>query len=638
MQKGLIYTVEENCVGCNSCIRSCPVATANVAELQGDGTAKIHIDYDSCIHCGKCIDVCNHEAREYRDDIDRFFEDLEKGKVISLVVAPAIRTNFVTNYKNLFGFLKSKGVNLIYDTSFGAEITTWAYIKKITENGLEGTISQPCPAIVNYIEKFEDGLIKKLAPVHSPMMCTAVYMREYDGIKDNIAFISPCIAKTDEVNDDNTDKYASYNITFKKLDEYIKKNGINLNQYESANFDDMGHGFGAVFPRPGGLKENVLYHVPAAWVRQVEGQGEVYEYFGEYDERVNNTSKSLPLLVDALNCPHGCNMGTGTKKEVSIDDIDEIMDIKRLQAKGQEKGMLKKKYMLFEDFNKNLDVEKFVRDYDNKSIKVKVPTKLEIESEYEKLYKVTTEDKKIDCSACGYESCEDMAVAMARGINTKENCIYYNRKLVEHEKMGIEDKNKEIEQVLEEVKTLSSEREKSAKELQKSVQSITSALTEVSSGNENTTNEIDMIGRKIENIVKLSNELKSVVGVIEEDIEKYIKSSEAIVKIAGQTNLLSLNASIEAARAGEHGKGFAVVAEEVRNLSEETKISAESTQNNNEELKNIIDKISGMSDEIETEMEEINDAIQSIAAQSEEITANTQEIAAVANTIANKEN
>lgn len=67
-------------------------------------------------------------------------------------------------------------------------------------------------------------------------------------------------------------------------------------------------------------------------------------------------------------------------------------------------------------------------------------------------------------------------------------------------------------------------------------------------------------------------------------VEEIRMLSEAILKIAHKTNLLSLNASIEAARAGEGGKGFAVVADEIRKLAEDSKIAVE-------QIKSIIDHV-----------------------------------------------
>ena len=70
--------------------------------------------------------------------------------------------------------------------------------------------------------------------------------------------------------------------------------------------------------------------------------------------------------------------------------------------------------------------------------------------------------------------------------------------------------------------------------------------------------------------------------------------SANILGIAGQTNLLSLNASIEAARAGEQGRGFAVVAEAVRKLADQSKQQVSETGDRLRLINQAIDEVSAV--------------------------------------------
>lgn len=623
---------EENCVGCNKCIRVCPISTANTAYVK-DGKVKVRVNPDDCICCGRCVDVCDHSSRYYMDDTERFFHDLAKGEKISMIAAPAIKAN-IPEYKRLFSYLKLNGVQMIYDVSLGADITTWGYLKAIKERKLDSIIAQPCPVIVIYIEQNMPELIDKLSPIHSPMMCTAIYMKKYKGIDDKIAFLSPCVAKIDEIRDKNTEGNVEYNVTYKQLLDYLDKQGIVLGNYDEMDFDDLECGLGFLFSRPGGLKENVEARAPGAWVRQIEGD-HIFDYLDDYMERIN-VRKPVPLLVDILNCTYGCNIGTGTRKKSNPDDIDALFNKQKTEKIDKKSKLVYMKYMdyLYKYFNKTLNWEDFIRNYTRREARNDYEiSQDEYELSYQKLHKNTSQDRVKNCEACGYSTCKDMAKAIHYGYNIVENCMSYTKSIVELEHAEAVQQKQEIEKMAGELKTISDERTKSYDTLKSNVEGIIYSTQEVALGNIDIAENSQEISNMIAELLNSTKKFTGDLQVVKDAMNKFMMNSNEIVAISAQTNLLSLNASIEAARAGEAGRGFAVVAEEIRDLAILTKQVAEKTKLEESAVENSVFSIekSGLSINDATAI--INESILNISAAIEELTAKTEEIQSTAESL-----
>ncbi len=411
-----VYTKQENCKGCNKCIFVCPTK-ANEAFFEAD-TGKVFIKNGFCISCGECLNICDHQARDFKDDTERFFADLKRGEKISVVVAPAAWFNFDLT-TNILGFLKAKGINNVYDVSLGADICTWGHLKAIGGKKNKRLIAQPCPVVVSNIEKYFPNLISYLSPIHSPVSCLAIYLQKYLALADKIMFLSPCIGKKREIISPHTPQNLAYNITFSKFIDYLQKHNINLADYPALGFDNIEGSLGFAFPRPGGLSENLKFHYGEdIWIKQIEGIGNINNYLQEYSRDIAQ-GNPVPQIIDALNCEHGCNLGTGTKKTASLNQVDFKINQNKKKL-DKEEGRELMGY-----FDQKLNLEDFMRSYTNKSAAYRRRNDVDLETAFISLGKISAEDREINCFSCGYGNCYDFAYDLATGHNDRNNCRHY---------------------------------------------------------------------------------------------------------------------------------------------------------------------------------------------------------------------
>jgi hypothetical protein len=250
----------------------------------------------------------------------------------------------------------------------------------------------------------------------------------------------------------------------------------------------------------------------------------VYDALREFERQ---PPENLPDVFDALNCPDGCNDGTGCARGGNIFEINKAMAAARKSAsKGRGKAYFEE---LYEKYDKLFQLDDFIRRYRIFPARQPSVSEADIDAAFGRLGKETPTERNFDCGACGSETCFGMARKIALGVNIPENCA------------------------------------------QKTRDDVKSEQAELIQIQRNNLDNVDRISLDIQNIKGYADMVASNIGAVSASIASYNDMAKIINEIAMKINVISLNASIEAARAGAHGKAFSVVAGEIRNLANASK-------------------------------------------------------------------
>jgi methyl-accepting chemotaxis protein len=175
--------------------------------------------------------------------------------------------------------------------------------------------------------------------------------------------------------------------------------------------------------------------------------------------------------------------------------------------------------------------------------------------------------------------------------------------------------------------TSANELASTAEQMSMNMNSVASAVEELSASFAEITGNTGESRKIASDATKKSGEATEVMNKLGVAAKEIGQVTDVIKRIADKTNLLALNATIEAASAGEAGKGFAVVAGEIKELANQSALSADDIARRIEGIQsgtgNAVKVINNVSDIIT----KINSSIEEIASSVKQQTEASNEIA-----------
>lgn len=408
----LLKLNNNKCVACYACVRVCPVKAIQVKQ----NNHKPHIEDENCIACGSCIDACSHSAIEIVSDLEAVDNLLHSQEKVAAICSPAIAGEFpdIRDYRKFVSMIRKLGFDYVCEVSFGVDLVSQKFATHI--KGYEGKnyITSHCPVSNLYIEKYQPNLVNNLSPIVPPAIACCSVVRKMYGEEIKVVNISPCLGlKKDNSRYEKKSQIDAF-LSFLELRELFKKYNIREENVEYSEFDEP-HGYkGSLYPISEGFAESC--GLSGNQILNVEGKKDSKDALKSFAKHGNDFNTHLNIYF----CK-GCLMAQGCSKGEKFIRHNLVLKYadKKMNTLDKEKWE--------EHIKKFENISDLVAFYKANDKTLANPSSEKIEQAFKVLGKHPTQ-RNTDCGSCGYNTCQDLAIAIAQEIASPEMCFAYAQK------------------------------------------------------------------------------------------------------------------------------------------------------------------------------------------------------------------
>ncbi len=404
---GFVKTVPNRCRICYTCVRTCPAKAIRISKSQAEVVA------ERCIGCGNCIQVCSQKAKRIVSTLYEVETLLKSGERVAACIAPSFPVEFQDemDFRVLVGMLRKMGFAKVVEVAFGADLVAERYRQLLCEQPRSQFIATTCPAIVNFVERYQPELVPFLSPIVSPMVAISRALRFLEpGIK--VVFVGPCVAKKTEAADPDIDGRPDVAITFRELRYLFLRWSIRPERVVPSDFDPPHPSLGGLYPVTRGFLQSAC--IPEDLLaNEVVATDGLKGFTSMLEEFANGTMEAR--LLELLSC-NGCIAGPGLSSEESLFKrrarVSHYTRYRENQLDHQEWQRSVDRFV-------SLDLMRRFTPKDQRWQPLEMPALNEIMKRMGKY----SEAHELNCGACGYHTCREHALAIAKGFAESEMCL-----------------------------------------------------------------------------------------------------------------------------------------------------------------------------------------------------------------------